>query len=232
MSGHQGPILKIIALEPEKITKGKIQDDPKIISCSLDNTIRFWDAKEMNTLSVMESPEHSELSCMTYLMNCGLVATGHEDGSIRTWNLEINSFLTITQGDYEKVHTNTVSCIEAIQWKESEFLIAGGYDGIISVWDISEQKTTSANSMLNSSIIPSLKTHIHNNSQTKKGSNYPSILDSIGNEIHCILFDEINENIIVGGNNIDINMWSMQTGDKVGALKGEHQDSVTCMAME
>lgn len=29
MSGHNGPILKIIALEPEKVTKEKVQDDPK-----------------------------------------------------------------------------------------------------------------------------------------------------------------------------------------------------------
>jgi WD40 repeat protein len=47
MSGHNGPILKIITLEPEKILKEKIKDDPKILTCSLDTTIRFWDAKEM-----------------------------------------------------------------------------------------------------------------------------------------------------------------------------------------
>ena len=47
MSGHTGPILKIISLEPEKILKEKIKDDAKLLTCSLDNTIRFWDAKEL-----------------------------------------------------------------------------------------------------------------------------------------------------------------------------------------
>lgn len=62
MSGHKGPILKIITLEPEKLLSSKVHDDPKILSCSLDNTIRFWDAKDMTTIVTMESPENSELS--------------------------------------------------------------------------------------------------------------------------------------------------------------------------
>jgi WD40 repeat protein len=45
----------------------------------------------MALVTVMEAPENSELSCMTFLMNCCLVATGHEDGTIRLWNMEINS---------------------------------------------------------------------------------------------------------------------------------------------
>jgi WD40 repeat protein len=90
MSGHTGPILKIITLEPERLGIKNVQDEPKILTCSLDNTIKFWDAKDMSIILSLDSPEKSELSCMTYLMNCGLVATGHEDGEIRLWNLEIN----------------------------------------------------------------------------------------------------------------------------------------------
>lgn len=62
MSGHKGPILKIITLEPEKLLSTKVHEDPIILSCSLDNTIRQWDAKDMTTTVIMESPENSELS--------------------------------------------------------------------------------------------------------------------------------------------------------------------------
>jgi len=54
----------------------------KILSASLDNTIRLWDSKDMSTIAVMENDEKSELSCMSYLLEAGLVATGHEDGHI------------------------------------------------------------------------------------------------------------------------------------------------------
>jgi len=44
-----------------------------------------------DVLNILTAPEHSELSCMAFLVNCCLVATGHEDGSLRLWNLEISS---------------------------------------------------------------------------------------------------------------------------------------------
>lgn len=69
MSGHKGPILKIITLEPERLGLSNVHDDPKILTCSLDNTIKFWDAKEMSIVLSLDSPEKSEISCMTYLMN-------------------------------------------------------------------------------------------------------------------------------------------------------------------
>ncbi len=145
MLGHQGPILKIITLEPMKlqqITRERIPDDPKIITCSLDNTIRLWDAKEMSLVTVMESPEHSEISCMTFLINCCLVATGHEDGAIRLWNLEINSSVTLKCEDKNK-HNNSISCILGIYHNDSEFLVCGSYDGKVSIWEISEKRSTS-----------------------------------------------------------------------------------------
>jgi WD40 repeat protein len=46
-------------------------------------------------LNVVESPKNSEISCMTFLYNSCLVATGHEDGAIRLWNLEISSSVTL-----------------------------------------------------------------------------------------------------------------------------------------
>ena len=72
----------------------------------------------------MDAPENSELSCMTFLLNCCLVATGHEDGAIRLWNLEINSSVTLKCEDYYK-HSNSISCIRAVIWKDSEYLVCG-----------------------------------------------------------------------------------------------------------
>ena len=83
----------------------------------------------------MENSPKTELSCMTYLIHCGLVATGHEDGAIRLWNLEIGTHVLLTCEASQR-HTNTISCIKGIMWKGSEFLIAGSFDGHVSVWEI------------------------------------------------------------------------------------------------
>jgi WD40 repeat protein len=107
----------------------------------------------MALVTMMESPEYSEISCMTFLINCCLVATGHEDGAIRLWNLEINSSVTLKCDETLK-HNNSISCILGVFHKDSEFLICGSYDGKVSIWEISEKRSTNANSMLSSTIFP------------------------------------------------------------------------------
>jgi WD40 repeat protein len=92
----------------------------------------------MSAITVMDNDEKSELSCMTYLLESGLVATGHEDGHIKLWNLEIGTCVLITgDSDNKMRHKNTVSCIKAIKYKNSEYLICGSFDGTVSLWEIS-----------------------------------------------------------------------------------------------
>ena len=247
IQGHQGPIIKIITLEPqklEKITRERIPDDPKVITCSLDNTIRLWDAKEMALVTVMESPEHSEISCMTFLINCCLVATGHEDGAIRLWNLEINSSVTLKCDDKNK-HMNSISSILGVLHNESEFLICGSYDGKVSIWEISEKRSSAQNSMLSSTIFPQLKSVIDNTKTPLSAKFEPTEIlclsfysDDQGDESMAFLKAGANNKnaalqkegyVLVGGNNKSVNIWNIRTYEFVGSLQ-EHSDSVTCMA--
>ena len=143
IEGHTDSILKIIALDPirmEQKTNEQIQDKPKVITCSLDNTIRLWDSKKMDVLNVLEAPSNSELSCMTFLPNACLVATGHEDGLIRLWNLEISSSVILKSAKGGR-HSNSISCIICETIQEQEYLIAGSYDGTISIWEISQKQS-------------------------------------------------------------------------------------------
>ena len=120
IEGHTDSILKIIALEPQRLeqkTKEKIPDDPKIITCSLDNTIRLWDSIKIEVINVLEAPDHSELSCMAFLVNSYLVATGHEDGAIRLWNLYISSSVLL-KSQKGGNHTNSISCIIGETFKD------------------------------------------------------------------------------------------------------------------
>lgn len=142
MDGHTEAVIKIIFIDPtkiEKATKEKITDDPMVITCSFDNTILLWDFKKMKVVTKLESPKHSELTCLTFLYNCCLVATGHEDGAIRLWNMELNSSVLLKCSE-NKRHKNTISCIHGCIWRDVEFLICGSYDGTLSVWEISGKK--------------------------------------------------------------------------------------------
>ena len=213
MEGHTEPILKVIVLEPSKMQRipgaEKILDDPKVITCAHDNTIMLWDLAKMEVISKMEAPPHSEITCMTFLYNCCLVATGHEDGSIRLWNLEINTSVLLKCKEEDK-HTNTISCIMGYMYKESEILIAGSYDGHISNWEISEKKSGNTGGM-NSTIFPQLRAFIDNTRVVKK-LEWKNLTDP--DEILCLAVYEKKDEayIIVGGNNKVIQVYSIRTG--------------------
>lgn len=184
-------------------------------------------------MTVLESPESSELSCMCFLPNCCLVATGHEDASIRLWNLDINQSIVLKAHQENQKHLNTISCIQGILWRDSEYLIAGSYDGRVSVWEISERRSTAAASKTLSSIFPQLKSFIDNTKSptqpAKVSASHDFMLDT--DEILCIQFDEARGNILIGGNNRHINVWSIRTQEHQGTYIG-HEDSITCMCLD
>ena len=235
MEGHTEPILKIIVLEPSRMLRAeeeKVPDTAKVITCSLDNTILLWDFEKMEIITKMEAPEHSELSCMTFLQNCCLVATGHEDGAIRLWNMEINSSVLLKCNESQR-HKNTISCIHSTIWKDSEFLLCGSYDGKISVWEISEKKATGGGNQSSSTIYPQLRHLIDNTKVPKENS---QMFD--GDEVLVLNVYITNDGqegyILVGGNNVKIQIYSIRTGllhQEVNQMVG-HTDSVTCMVLE
>lgn len=165
----------------------------------------------------MEAPKTSELTCITFLYRCCLVASGHEDGAIRLWNMEINSSVLLKCQDQSKKHTNTISCITSTVWKESEFLICGSYDGKLSIWEISEKVSSSDVNASSSTITPQLRHVIDNKKVTSMYNNSDSLADSLkvtdklnknmrGNEILVLCcYERDNEGyILVGGNSINI----------------------------
>ena len=163
MEGHTDAIIKIIVLEPHKMIQNpfeKIPDSPKVITASFDNSILLWDYEKLEIITKMEAPEHSELSCMTFLQKCCLVATGHEDGAIRLWNLEINSSVLLKCHESQK-HREAISCIHGCEWNDSEYLICGDYQGRLTIWEISE-KSTGGSDGQNATIFPQLRHMIEN----------------------------------------------------------------------
>ena len=54
---HKDSILRLYSLEAYRLTEKKIKDQVKIVSVSLDNTMRVWDPTDLTCLEVMENPE-------------------------------------------------------------------------------------------------------------------------------------------------------------------------------
>ena len=50
---HKGPIVGMFSLQAYKLTENKIKDQPKIITVSLDNTMRVWDPTDLSPLQIL-----------------------------------------------------------------------------------------------------------------------------------------------------------------------------------
>ena len=66
-----------------------------------------------------------------------MFVTGHEDGAIRLWNIELETNILLTKDD-GKGHKNAVTCISTALHKEIEYLLTSGYDGRVNSWEVSE----------------------------------------------------------------------------------------------
>lgn len=53
---HKGPIIGMFSLEAYKLTEHKIKDQAKVITVSLDNTMRVWDPVDLSPLELLINP--------------------------------------------------------------------------------------------------------------------------------------------------------------------------------
>lgn len=140
------------------------------------------------------------------------------------WNLDISSSVllkSIKGGN----HSNSISCIIGVNFKDQEFLIAGSYDGTISIWEISQKaQSTGKEGSLSTTIFPQFS-HMIDNTKIQdlelfEGSEVLSI---------HVYEDERDGYLVVGGNSREIQVYKLKTGEYFCTMVG-HKDSVTCIA--
>ena len=104
--------------------------DFRVISASLDNSIRLWDPYDMGCTRVLYEHD-SEVSSLTFLEGRNLVVSGHDNGVVRIWDLDTGSTINMKQ------HKATVSCLMVAYFRKSEeFILSGSYDGRLGQWDV------------------------------------------------------------------------------------------------
>jgi WD40 repeat protein len=66
-----------------------------LVSASLDNTIRVWEPKDMSCNFVLDNTSNNEISSFHFLVNANLIVSGHENGEIKLWNIELGSSIIL-----------------------------------------------------------------------------------------------------------------------------------------
>ena len=85
--------------------------------------------------SLHDTSSYSPIAVMLSVTVYRLIATGNDDGSIRWWNPASGSTITLRH------HKNTVSCMCTATLKRNVYLISGGFDGAVGIWDITNRRS-------------------------------------------------------------------------------------------
>jgi WD40 repeat protein len=220
--GHTEPVICVLATRQKGLsddggsegqgrqtTGGGRGAEHRFFSASLDNTIRCWDPYDMSNLYTLNESV-SEISSMLLLHAANLLVTGNDDGSIRWWNPDSGSTITL------KSHTNTVSCLAVAHARRNDYLLSAGYDGAVGIWDVTKRR--------------SVKPQLEFMFQAHVGDE---------REILCICYnaaqeDEARKGFVTGGNDCILRVWNLMGGNNctlADELEG-HTEPVTCLALD
>ena len=108
-------------------------------SCSVDKTIRIWDANLVGTKANMLSvnAHDSDVNVISWNNNDPFIVSGGDDGVIKVWDLR--QFKTNTPIATFKHHSAPITSVE---WhpSDSSVFVASGADNQISIWDLAVEK--------------------------------------------------------------------------------------------
>mmetsp|Transcript_7942 Transcript_7942/g.20716 ORF Transcript_7942/g.20716 Transcript_7942/m.20716 type:complete len:282 (+) Transcript_7942:794-1639(+) len=107
-------------------------------SCSVDQTIRIWDARKKNGSALGVHAHKTDVNVISWNAKVPyLMASGADDGSIRVWDLR--SFKEGSPAAEFMWHKKAVTSIE---WcpQESSMLAVSGEDDQVTIWDMSVEK--------------------------------------------------------------------------------------------
>jgi WD40 repeat protein len=126
MQGHTGWVNGVVHLHGRH----------HIITCSTDSSLLLWDLESGTQIDEdwRDEEDNAGVRSMALSSNGKTVASGHDDGKVRLWDIETKKVIAKWAG-----HTNTVW---SLCWSaDGDQVLSGSWDGTARVWDVKSGKT-------------------------------------------------------------------------------------------
>jgi len=119
-------------------------DGKYLISGADDQTCRVWDleiGKPIKTLK--EKSNNSAVMCCMFNPQQNMIATGHEDGQVKMWDVRSGSLIHMANNSMENnhpAHSECVCCLDFVE--DGTLMLTGSYDGLVRIWSTRERHCT------------------------------------------------------------------------------------------
>ena len=208
-------------------------DGQKVLSGSLDGTIRSWDLATANEIRRLSTTPSLPVYTVAYLRNGRDVLSGHLDGTMRLWDLKTGGIIREFRG-----HKRGVNSVAT--YRNGWTAISSSYDGTLRLWEVFSGKEIRELSGHTGSV---LSVDIDTNEVTalSGGSDGTLRLWDVATGAVIRQFrghhGTVNEVAIVPNRNIAISgssdktvrLWNLDTGKTLQVLTG-HMQSVLSVA--
>jgi WD40 repeat protein len=119
-------------------------NNQQILSSGDDFIVKLWNIQTKSNYSVFNTNYKMTTAICPILPGNDKFLTGHEDGSIRLWDIRVNNSLTLSSNKiiFQDAHKNYISdiCINPDSANFSHNFTSVGYDKLLKIWDIRSTK--------------------------------------------------------------------------------------------
>ncbi|ODV83101.1 hypothetical protein CANARDRAFT_25363 [[Candida] arabinofermentans NRRL YB-2248] len=195
----------------------------KLVTASIDNTVKIWDLSRYNLIGYLEG-HLSSVKCLQMIDN--LVITGSLDANLKLWDINKKTSGDDNNNDY-LLHTfeSHIDEITALNFNNSN-LVSGSNDKTIRQWDLNTGQCLQTIDVLWASSIHQSTHHINNNSSNNcKSSNTNTNIPFIG-ALQC--YDAA---LASGTSDGIVRLWDLRSGEIIRQLIG-HTNSITSLQFD
>ena len=202
----------------------RLKMDLRIVSGSVDNTIKIWDAWSGQLINTLTGHNNS-VWCVVFSLDNSKIVSGSSDRTIRIWDAYSGQLINTLIG-----HNNSVMSVAFSP--DNSKIVSGGYDETIKIWDVFSGQLI--NTLTDHNFITSV-TFSPDSSKIVSGGGDKNIKiwDALSGQlintltghrgsVYSVVFSPDNSKIVSGSLDATIKVWDALSGKLINTLSGHH----------